>query len=71
MLCFRSALLIAIDNENVEMIQLLVEHEVELGDSLLHAIEEENVDAVELLLQAHQRQQQKQTSDKDSKVHVV
>ena len=52
----RSALLIAIDNENIEMIELLVSARVELGDALLHAIEEENVDAVELLLKAHQQQ---------------
>jgi len=65
--CFvRSALLIAIDNENIEMIELLLSARVELGDALsarvelgdalLHAIEEENVEAVELLLQAHQQQ---------------
>ena len=49
-------MLIAIDNENIEMIELLVSARVELGDSLLHAIDEQNVDAVELLLQAHQQQ---------------
>ena len=51
----RSALLIAIENENLEIIQLLLTFNVEVGDSLLHAINEENVEAVELLLK-HQEQ---------------
>lgn len=47
----RTALRIAIENENSEMIQTLLEHSVETGDALLHAISEENVEAVELLLE--------------------
>ena len=46
----RSALLMAIDNENLDMIELLIECGVEMRDSLLHAINEEFVEAVELLL---------------------
>lgn len=46
----RTALLISIENENIEMMQLLLSYNVELGDALLHAISEENVEAVELLL---------------------
>ena len=46
----RTALLIAIENENIEMIELLLSYNVEVGDALLHAINEENVEAVELLL---------------------
>ena len=46
----RTPLLIAIENENIEMIELLLGYNVELGDALLHAINEENVEAVELLL---------------------
>ena len=46
----RSALLIAIENENIEMIEVLLNYNVEVGDSLLHAINEENVEAVELIL---------------------
>lgn len=46
----RTALRIAIENENTEMIEVLLEHSVEVGDALLHAISEENVEAVELLL---------------------
>ncbi|XP_042876853.1 transient receptor potential-gamma protein-like isoform X4 [Penaeus japonicus] len=46
----RSALLMAIDNENLEMVELLIEHKVETKDALLHAISEEYVEAVEVLL---------------------
>ncbi|XP_025986814.1 transient receptor potential-gamma protein isoform X2 [Solenopsis invicta] len=47
----RSALLMAIDNENLEMVELLIEHKVETKDALLHAISEEFVEAVEVLLE--------------------
>lgn len=47
----RSALLMAIDNENLEMVELLLEHRVETRDGLLHAISEEYVEAVEVLLE--------------------
>ena len=57
----RTALLIAIENENIEMIELLLGFNVELGDSLLHAINEENVEAVEMLL-AHQTHNKKDLS---------
>ncbi|XP_049779792.1 transient receptor potential-gamma protein-like [Schistocerca cancellata] len=46
----RSALLMAIDNENLEMVELLIEYKVETKDALLHAISEEFVEAVEVLL---------------------
>nr|WMY99273.1 transient receptor potential C (TRPgamma) [Bemisia tabaci] len=46
----RSALLMAIDNENLDMVELLIEHKVDTKDALLHAISEEFVEAVELLL---------------------
>ncbi len=46
----RSGLLMAIDNENLEMIELLLNSGVEMKDALLHAINEEFVEAVELLL---------------------
>lgn len=46
----RSGLLMAIDNENIEMIELLISAGVEMKDALLHAINEEFVEAVELLL---------------------
>ena len=46
----RSALLMAIDNENLEMVELLLEYRVETKDALLHAISEQFVEAVEVLL---------------------
>ncbi|XP_072315568.1 short transient receptor potential channel 4-like [Eucyclogobius newberryi] len=46
----RTALLIAIENENLEMIELLLNFNVHVGDALLHAIRKEVVGAVELLL---------------------
>ena len=46
----RSALLMGIDNENLDMVELLLEHKVETKDALLHAINEEYVEAVEVLL---------------------
>ncbi|KAF7988358.1 hypothetical protein HCN44_000931 [Aphidius gifuensis] len=47
----RSALLMAIDNENLEMVDLLIQYKVDTKDALLHAISEEFVEAVELLLE--------------------
>lgn len=49
----------AIDNENLEMIELLISNGVEMKDALLHAINEEFVEAVELLL------------DHEETIHVV
>ena len=46
----RTALLKAIDNENMEILELLLENKVETKDALLHAINEEYVEAVEVLL---------------------
>ncbi|XP_061849981.1 short transient receptor potential channel 4 [Colius striatus] len=46
----RTALLIAIENENLELIELLLGFNVYVGDALLHAIRKEVVGAVELLL---------------------
>ncbi|XP_036814235.1 short transient receptor potential channel 5 [Oncorhynchus mykiss] len=50
----RSALLIAIENENLEVMELLLDHGVATGDALLYAIRKEVVGAVELLL-SHRR----------------
>ena len=44
----RTALLMAIDNENMEMLELLLENKAETKDALLHAINEEYVEAVEV-----------------------
>lgn len=47
----RSALIAAIENENIELIRLLLEAGIQVKDALLHAIKEEYVEAVETLLQ--------------------
>lgn len=47
----RSALIAAIENENIELIRLLLEEGIQVKDALLHAIKEEYVEAVETLLQ--------------------
>ncbi|XP_043653888.1 transient receptor potential protein [Drosophila teissieri] len=47
----RSALISAIENENFDLMVILLEHNIEVGDALLHAISEEYVEAVEELLQ--------------------
>ncbi|XP_075153159.1 transient receptor potential cation channel gamma [Haematobia irritans] len=46
----RTALLMAIDNENLEMVELLISYNVDTKDALLHSISEEFVEAVEVLL---------------------
>uniref|UniRef100_A0A1B6GB09 Transient receptor ion channel domain-containing protein n=1 Tax=Cuerna arida TaxID=1464854 RepID=A0A1B6GB09_9HEMI len=45
----RGALVLAIEGENLEMVELLVVMGVETRDALLHAINSEFVEAVELL----------------------
>lgn len=50
----RTALLIAIDNENIHMVRLLTLSGIKIGDALLHAINENFVEAVELLLDLEQ-----------------
>ncbi|OAD53838.1 Transient receptor potential protein [Eufriesea mexicana] len=47
----RSALIAAIENENIELIKLLLELGIQVKDALLHAIKEEYVEAVEILLE--------------------
>ena len=47
----RGALTLAIEAENLEMLELLVVMGVETGDALLHAINHEFIEAVELLLE--------------------
>lgn len=46
----RSALIAAIENENIDLIKILLEYNIEVHDALLHAISEEYVEGVELLL---------------------
>lgn len=47
----RGAISLAIDGENLEMLELLIVMGVETKDALLHAINVEFVEAVELLLE--------------------
>lgn len=47
----RSALIAAIENENIELITLLLEAGIQVKDALLHAIKEEYIEAVDTLLQ--------------------
>ncbi|XP_041440424.1 short transient receptor potential channel 4 [Xenopus laevis] len=56
----RTALLIAIENENLELIELLLSYNVYVGDALLHAIRKEVVEAVELLLNHKKPSREKQ-----------
>lgn len=58
----RSALLIAIENENLEIMELLLSHSVYVGDALLYAIRKEVVGAVELLLNYRKPSGEKQVS---------
>lgn len=56
----RSALLMAIDNENLDMVELLINHKVDTKDALLHAISEEFVEAVEMLLDHEDQNERKE-----------
>ncbi|KAI5732465.1 hypothetical protein M8J76_000521 [Diaphorina citri] len=47
----RSSLIAAIENENIELINILLEYNIQVKDALLHAIKEEYVEAVEILLE--------------------
>ncbi|CAL7952124.1 unnamed protein product [Xylocopa violacea] len=51
----RSALIAAIENENIELIKLLLELGIQVKDALLHAIKEEYVEGVEILLEWEER----------------
>jgi len=61
----RSALHIAIEYENIEMIQLLLNNNVDIGEAILIAINEEFVEAVEALLNYTDQQiiSKKQSTD--------
>ncbi|XP_051159589.1 transient receptor potential protein isoform X2 [Leptopilina boulardi] len=51
----RSALIAAIENENADLINLLLDLGIQVKDALLHAIKEEYVEAVEILLEWEER----------------
>lgn len=61
----RSALLIAIDNDNVEIAELLLRNDIQTGDAILHAINEDNAEIVELLLANHQKNKKNITASID------
>ncbi|XP_046891519.1 short transient receptor potential channel 4b [Hypomesus transpacificus] len=56
----RTALLIAIENENLEIIELLLNYNVFVGDALMHAIQKEVVGAVDLILNHKKPSREKQ-----------
>lgn len=60
----RGALTIAIDGENLEMVEILIIMGVQTKDALLHAINAEFVEAVELLLE------HEELIHKDGKLYV-
>ncbi|XP_065347171.1 transient receptor potential protein-like [Cloeon dipterum] len=51
----RSALIAAIENENIELIRILLAYGIKVKDSLLHAIKEEYVEGVEALLEHEEK----------------
>lgn len=46
----RSALIAAIENENIDLIKILLDSNIDVNDALLHAISEEYVEGVDMLL---------------------
>ncbi|VEL37166.1 unnamed protein product [Protopolystoma xenopodis] len=50
----RRAVTIAIEYDQIEILALLLRHNLELGDALLHAISEENIEAVHMIVQAQE-----------------
>lgn len=51
MIIYRSALHIAIENDNIELIELLLDYNINTGDAILYAIIGDNIEAVEILLE--------------------
>ena len=55
----RSALVIAVENENRDLLRLLLNSGLELNDAVWHAISEEYLDGVELILSEYERRYEK------------
>ncbi|XP_037793862.1 transient receptor potential protein-like [Penaeus monodon] len=55
----RSSIAIAIENENLDLLELLLKYKVKPKDSLLHAISEQYVEGVELLLEWEEKTHKK------------
>ncbi|XP_012227231.2 transient-receptor-potential-like protein isoform X1 [Linepithema humile] len=67
----RGALTLAIEAENLEMVELLIVMGVETKDALLHAIDQEFVEAVELLLEHEELLTANQVTESDSTKEIV
>ncbi|KAK0077924.1 hypothetical protein PV326_009713 [Microctonus aethiopoides] len=67
----RGALTLAIESENLEMVELLVVMGVDTKDSLLFAIDEEFVEAVEFLLEHEEIMQSEQSNAENATSKVV
>ncbi|XP_014469210.1 PREDICTED: transient-receptor-potential-like protein [Dinoponera quadriceps] len=67
----RGALTLAIESENLEMVELLVVMGVETKDALLHAIDQEFVEAVELLLEHEELLTANQLIEQDSDKEII
>lgn len=59
----RTSVMIAIDNENIEMLDLLLKHGLDTADAIKHAVMEQNVAAVELLLNTDSANRRNAVSD--------
>lgn len=57
----RSAVMIAIENENLEILKILIENAVDTKEALLCAISEEFVEAVELLFEYEEKHHEPDT----------
>ncbi|XP_011145806.1 transient-receptor-potential-like protein [Harpegnathos saltator] len=67
----RGALTLAIEAENLEMVELLVVMGVETKDALLHAIDQEFVEAVELLLEHEELLTASQLTEQNSEKDII
>lgn len=64
----RGALTLAVEAENLEMVELLIVMGVETKDALLHAIDQEFVEAVELLLEHEELLTNQITKDSETQI---
>ncbi|XP_070163013.1 transient-receptor-potential-like protein isoform X1 [Polyergus mexicanus] len=67
----RGALTLALEAENLEMVELLVVMGVETKDALLHAIDQEFVEAVELLLEHEELLTANQMTEQNAEKEII
>lgn len=67
----RGALSLAIDAENLKMVELLVVMGIETKDALLRAIDQEFVEAVELLLEHEELLTATSAADDDGQLFIL